>query len=39
MSEQDVLIKNGHVVTMDPDGGDLPGADVRIGDGVSKRSA
>jgi 5-methylthioadenosine/S-adenosylhomocysteine deaminase len=36
MSEQDVLIKNGHVVTMDPDGGDLPGADVRIGDGVIK---
>jgi len=36
MSAQDVLIRNGHVVTMDPDASDLPGADVRIGDGVIK---
>jgi len=31
---QNLLIKNGHVVTMDPDTGDLPRADVRVRDGV-----
>jgi 5-methylthioadenosine/S-adenosylhomocysteine deaminase len=34
MHERDVLIENGYLVTMDPDGGDLPGADVRVVDGV-----
>jgi 5-methylthioadenosine/S-adenosylhomocysteine deaminase len=34
MPYQDLLIKNGHVVTMDPDTGDLLGADVHIRDGV-----
>jgi 5-methylthioadenosine/S-adenosylhomocysteine deaminase len=34
MHEQDVLIKNGYVVTMDADSGDLPDADVLIVDGA-----
>lgn len=34
MREQDLLIRNGHIVTMDPGRGDLPGADVAIRDGV-----
>lgn len=34
MPQQDLLIKNGHVVTMDPYTGDLPRGDIRVRDGV-----
>jgi 5-methylthioadenosine/S-adenosylhomocysteine deaminase len=34
MSDQGLLLKNGYVVTMDPDTGDVPGADVRVRDGA-----
>lgn len=34
MSAQDLLIKDGYVVTMDPGAEDLPRGDVLIGDGI-----
>jgi 5-methylthioadenosine/S-adenosylhomocysteine deaminase len=34
MHQQNLLIKDGYVATMDPDTGDLPRADVQIGDGL-----
>src|SRR5688500_17574396 len=34
MSHQDLLIKDGYVITMDADTGDLPRADVHIRDGL-----
>ena len=34
MPQQDLLVKDGHVVTMDPDSGDLPCADIHVRDGV-----
>jgi hypothetical protein len=32
MPVQDLLIKNGYIVTMDPDLGDLPRADIYVSD-------
>lgn len=37
MPAQDLLIKNGYVVTMDPDLGDLPRADVHLSGGAIRR--
>jgi len=37
VAAQDILIKNGYVVTMDPDLGDIPRADVHVSEGTIRR--
>src|SRR5215472_5393891 len=34
MPAQDILIKNGHIVTMDPELGDIARADIQISEGT-----
>ena len=38
MSSQRLLIRNGFVVSMDPDIGDIPYGDVRVEDGKDRKS-